>query len=219
MITQEAARKIFNSAFDHVNSFVRTKSIRPGRITSIGQKKLTSGIQVDITTRDFADFVVLHELNDEWGVHDFPKRDEAELLPLFQLLPTPSNNLQGFPSWLYMVAHVSAKRIPVGCPMYAAVFNEDYVVRESTKNNQNPSIVLNRLMLHELGHFVLHRNKLFGDLHKPLTKTTRPAEKSSPAEEEEAWLYAAIVAGLSLGDHAHDCRMVHGKPDDTWLLT
>ena len=214
MITKERSQEIQERAFNHVHSFVEARNTQAARLIALGPKFGVLGSSV----RDFADSVVLKELKDEWGKNGFPSLRTAQYLPLFQVLSAKTRHeLIGFPSWLYMVAHVAPNGSAVGCPMFAAVFDEDFILLETRRTRQNPEIARVRLFYHELGHFVLHRLKLFGDLFKPLTKRSRPADKSSQHQEEEAWLYAATVIGLALGDHAYSCR-TKDLTDDTWLL-
>lgn len=152
---------------------------------------------VHLELKEFAQSVVLHEHERQWGSTPYLKRDVAKTIPLFQSVDvhaTPMDGLDGYGSWLY--------RVHAG--KYAAVHDESLL----TACNSNTAEVLVRLYLHELGHFVLHREVLFKD-----PNTCRRADKALPQMEDEAWFFAYIVLGLARGDLA---AVMSTVADTTW---
>jgi hypothetical protein len=68
--------------------------------------------------------------------------------------------------------------------------------------------IYTRLVLHEIGHLLLHWEKL-----KPQGYAS--VKPSSPDDEEEAWLFCEVIMGLALGEYAKV-----GRPstiDQAWL--
>jgi hypothetical protein len=218
VITQGRLEEINKIAFHHVASFVKKKSVQPHQLIALQPRSPSaSSAFVNNDARDFADHVVLSEYRAQWGTQGLPSLREAELLPLFQQFKMNSRDeMLGFPSWLYLVAHLDSKKKRTGCPMFAAVFDITFIDAKRV-NSQSPETVVNRLFFHELGHFVLHRDDLFGKPPFKDDEDSIPADKCTPEQEEEAWIYAGAIVTICLGDHAFSKRRA-GEPDDTWLI-
>jgi hypothetical protein len=166
------------------------------------------GERVHRELRDFAHSVVHFEHYKDWGTGSYINRDAANKVQLFMTadvrsLPAPSrpNNLQGYGSWLYRNFAGS----------YAAIFDEQ-LISSATATSFNrilPTEAIARLFLHELGHFVLHRQHLFKDHHSSGLAASALAEM-----EAEAWFFAYVIVGLARGDRA---ALTTAAVDNTWL--
>lgn len=113
------------------------------------------------------------------------------------------SNLHGSnqsPSWLW--------RYGSSVPLIIVDFN--YVSSQIISRSERRKVLF-RLMLHEIGHVVLHWNSL--NERDPSTEPIDPndpikARNASAEQEEAAWLFCGCVMGLALGLYA---KM--GRPD------
>ena len=71
--------------------------------------------------------------------------------------------------------------------------------------------LINRLVLHEIGHTWLHWDELGKNAKGGLIPS------ASNVHECEAWFFSSVVMGLATGSNANLCRKSKG-PDDAWLL-
>jgi hypothetical protein len=164
------------------------------------------GERIHLELKEFANSVVYLEHANDWGNGSFIKAEVAkDQVPLFVAadvgsLQLSGYHLQGYGSWLYRNFAGS----------YAAVFDERLIAVMAPAVRAKEMELKTKLFLHELGHFVLHRNDLFNG-----HKSTGLAASAIAEMEAEAWFFAYVILGLAKGDRA---ALTTASIDNTWLL-
>jgi hypothetical protein len=164
------------------------------------------GERIHLELKQFANSVVYLEHANDWGKGSFIKAEVAkDRVPLFVAVDVGSlqisgYHLQGYGSWLYRSFAGS----------YAAVFDERLIAVMAPTVKAKEMELKTKLFLHELGHFVLHRDKLFNGQRSAGLAATAVAEM-----EAEAWFFAYVILGLARGDRA---ALTTASIDNTWLL-
>src|SRR5262249_46813166 len=105
--------------------------------------------------KDFVEYVVLFEQSREWGKSGYPDEYTASTLPLFQALDVKDvsrDDLGGYGSWLYTGKILGT---------YSVIFDGAEITNVCAARRRDADDVKFRLFLHELGHFVLHREMMF----------------------------------------------------------
>jgi len=156
--------------------------------------------------KEFADYVVLFEQQNLWGSEGYPELGIAVTLPLFQVSDIRSvdrQDLDGYGSWLYHGAYLGT---------YSVVFDGREITRLAAQFGNSPEAMQFRLFVHELGHLIFHREKIFRDI--PVNER---ALNASAEFEAEAWLFAGIFTGLCIGDNSYQAKIL-GQPDKSFLI-
>lgn len=190
----------------------QTVTLTTETLERIGAKPIDllpkAGQGIHAKLKDFADTVVLIEQSKKWGTPDYLDRYTACTLPLFQPLDVSQvygqgEDLGGYGSWLYQAKFRGT---------FYVVFDGVEIARLCRRLRKNADEVQVKLYLHELGHFVLHREELFAG------KGTMQEAMNAEAEMEvESWLFAYVVMGLCVGDYAYQSKNLF-SPDDSWRI-
>ena len=184
-----------------VGSFVGRYGCTPDALVAFSETE----DPISTRCRDFANHVVQEVLRSE---RKELKSERTEDLPLFRIMPlrdlhTVENDL-ACGSWLYRVSDIS----------FSVVFDEENIRSECRLRETHFSRAMTRLFLHELGHFVLHRDRL-GNLEKSDVPT--PMLPAVAEMEAEAWQFASTVIGIGVGSIAHFARERNHR-DMSWLF-
>jgi hypothetical protein len=197
-LTLEKTRQITNKVYDLMTDYWERPDEHPYDLLP-----KSHGIPQALT--QFADYVVIQIHSSDWGkTPGFPSPYVASTLSLFQVMDVKDvgmAGLGGYGSWLY-------RGSPLG--VYNVVFDNQNLNGICGKTGKRIGEVKTKLYLHELGHLVLHGQQLFRGVD--LGSQGQNAEADM---EAEAWLFAAVVFGIAVGDQAHNSK-VFTFADNSW---
>lgn len=121
-----------------------------------------------------------------------------------KLSPPPSATWSGrAASWLFHMG----ENVPV------VYVDKDFIESGTKSHLTEKNKIITRIVLHEVGHIVLHWDDL-----RP--KGCRHALPAKPQQEEEAWWFCGLVIGLALGLASKQARLrTPPAHDPVWCHT